>query len=410
MNIGVIGLGKLGLPMCAVFASKGHNVVGVDKLQQAVDRANQFQPSVPEPAVIPLLATFSESISFTTKFDALEECEIVFVIVPTPTDPATGMFTNAYVIDALAELGRVIGATNREYNVVIVSTVMPQSCDEVLYPFLLQTVAGDCSERVQLCYNPEFIALGDVVNGMLHPDILLIGESSPDAGAQLQDFWKTICPERPVHRMSLQQAELTKLSLNVALCTKITYGNFIGRLASSLGIKHQEVLQAVGGDSRIGIKYLKAGAPIGGPCLPRDTLALQQYMLAHHISENLLDAIITEDRAFSDNIVSLACLHTPPGGSVGILGWSYKPGTCLVEASGAFRLAEQLIEKEREVHAHDPQAQVEMADVLVHETAQECIDACHTVIVHTPWGEYRDLNTELFKDKLVIDFWGMLKC
>ena len=161
----------------------------------------------------------------------------------------------------------------------------------------------DCV-NTSLSYNPEFIAQGDIINGMFYPDFVLIGEGTKIAGDRLQDMYETLFRNTPIsrvrhrnskinmsgfsycavdyppiHRMSPSSAEITKLSVNCFITTKIAFANMIGDLADVTdGANKFDILNAVGSDNRIGHRYFKAGYGFGGPCFPRDNRALGGYI------------------------------------------------------------------------------------------------------------------------------------
>jgi len=170
-------------------------------------------------------------------------------------------------------------------------------CCTVLPGYIAQTgryLLRDC-ENTTLSYNPEFIAQGDVINGLLHPDMVLIGEGSPEIGARLETIYKASTQNTPaIHRMAPESAEITKLAVNCFVTMKISYANMIGDIADRTpGADKNEVLGAVGKDSRVGSKYLRPGYGFGGPCFPRDNRALGGY--AKSIGVQPLLPIATDD-------------------------------------------------------------------------------------------------------------------
>jgi len=131
-----------------------------------------------------------------------------------------------------------------------------------------------------MSYNPEFIAQGDIMYGLVHPDVVLIGECNKEVGTILENFYKRLCGDHPfeTHRMSAESAEITKISINCYITTKIAFANMIGDIATQTSNADAEsILRAVGADSRIGYKYLRPGFGFGGPCFPRDNRALGNY-------------------------------------------------------------------------------------------------------------------------------------
>jgi nucleotide sugar dehydrogenase len=175
-------------------------------------------------------------------------------------------------------LGNVLMNINKEKvknkHIIIGCTVIPGYIDQV-GKFLIK----DC-ENTTLSYNPEFIAQGDIINGLLKPDFILIGEGSKEAGDELEQIYKNLNHgDVNIQRMSPISAEITKLSVNCFITTKIAFANMIGDIADiSEGADKFDILRAVGSDSRIGVKYLKPGYGFGGPCFPRDNRALGSYI------------------------------------------------------------------------------------------------------------------------------------
>src|SRR5205823_399946 len=153
----------------------------------------------------------------------------------------------------------------------LTSTVLPGSTRYGLLPVLEGASGKRCGRDFGLCYSPEFIALGTVIKDFLRPDFLLIGESDSAAGDQLQDLYRDVCETQPpVARMSWVNAELTKIAVNTYVTMKITFANSLAMLCQRLpGGDIDAVTSALGLDSRIGPRYLKAGLGYGGPCFPR---------------------------------------------------------------------------------------------------------------------------------------------
>jgi len=210
-KIGVIGLGKLGLCLAAVLASKGYNISGVDTDISKVEQISIGKSPIYEPLVQRLIRQNRTRISVSSNYDSIEKCDATFVIVPTPSE-RTGEFSLHFVKQAMNSIGKTL-AKRRKYSlVVLTSTVMPGSMDNVVLPILEEASGKKCGEDFGLCYNPEFIALGEVIRGMVEPDLVLIGESDKHAGNTLLRIQKTICNNSPkFERMNFVNAELAKI-------------------------------------------------------------------------------------------------------------------------------------------------------------------------------------------------------
>ncbi|CAF4292255.1 unnamed protein product [Rotaria sordida] len=183
---------------------------------------------------------------------------MTMIIVPTPSDSQTGFFSNDYVLSAIEPVGEVIKSCNKYHQVVVVSTVMPGSMDGIIRSTLQSSSGrkiGPKDNEVGLAYNPEFIALGQIIRDMLNPDFILIGESDERIGDTLQAFYSKIISKHSLsfQRMNFINAEITKISLNTYVTTKITYANMLSELCEKLpGADANIVNTAIGCDSRIG--------------------------------------------------------------------------------------------------------------------------------------------------------------
>jgi UDP-glucose 6-dehydrogenase len=258
--------------MVAVFASKGHNVIGVDVNEEYVEAINDGRAPIEEPGLADLLAMNRSRITATTDVRvAVLRSDIIFVVVPTPSD-TFNRFGLDYVLAAMTTIGEALRERVGYRVVVLTSTVMPGAMDREVVPCLETAACGKGREDFGVCYNPEFIALGSVIADMQNPDFVLIGESGERAGQILEDFY-TSMDIGPVVRTNFVNAELTKLSLNAYVTTKISYANMLGEICEHIpGADADVVANAVGLDSRIGRKYLKPATAYGGPCVPPGTL------------------------------------------------------------------------------------------------------------------------------------------
>src|SRR5580704_14058342 len=279
MNISVVGLGKLGAVLAAVMADRGHDVVGVDVNPAAVAALNEGRASVREPGLDDMIARNAGRLSATADFaSAITRTEITFVVVPTPSGP-DATFSLQFVLNCAEAIGRALAAKSSYHLVVISSTVMPGSTGGEVLPLIERVSGKRCGTDFGLCYNPEFIALGSVIRDMSTPDMILIGESDERAGRMLEDVYRTVCPNNPpVSRMNFVNAELTKISVNTFVTTKISYANMLAEICEQVpGADADVVSAAIGLDTRIGRKYLKGAFGYGGPCFPRDNKAFARF-------------------------------------------------------------------------------------------------------------------------------------
>jgi len=419
VKLSVIGLGKLGSPLAAVFASKGFDVVGVDVNTAFVDAINSGRAPVDEPRLQELIDLSQGRLTATLDaVDAVARTDITFIIVPTPSD-ASGKFSNEYAIRAMTGIGEGIRRKSGYHLVVMTSTVMPGSTGGVLREALERHAGRTVGPTLGLCYNPEFIALGSVVRDMLLPDMILIGESDRFAGDMLEGIYKTSCENQPAfRRMNFVNAELTKISVNTFVTTKISYANMLADMCDRLpGADVDVVTQAVGADSRVGTKYLRGAIGYGGPCFPRDNVAFAALARSIGANADIAEATDRVNRYQVDRVLSAVRARLDGAATIGILGLSYKPDTAVVEESQGVALAARLLDTGCSVVAYDPKAlpaaNARLGGRLTPAaSAEECVRSADLVVVMTPWPEFATLNAAAFvgpdRRKTVIDCWRVL--
>lgn len=420
VTLSVIGLGKLGAPMAACLAAKGFPVIGVDVDARKVDALNRAQAPVFEPGLPELLQVAKTRLKATQDIPtAVLNSEVTFVVVPTPSEP-DGSFSLRYVLQACEGIADALRKKSLWHLVVITSTISPGSMDNSIRPLLEEHSGKRSGIDFGLCYNPEFIALGSVIRDFLNPDFVLIGESDERSGQVLEGIYRQVCENNPpVVRMNFINAELTKLAVNTFVTTKISFANMLARICEKLpGADVDVVTKALGLDSRIGTKYLKGAVSYGGPCFPRDNLALIATAQKVGAPADIAEATDRFNRWQVKWLADFVQEHLPEGGAVGILGLAYKPGTDVVEESVGLLLARELREQRVRVIAYDP-AGVENArrmsgdGVIFVNSPQACIDLSDIVVVATPWKEFRSLPKETWErhspPRVVIDCWRVLR-
>lgn len=419
IRFSVVGLGKLGASMAAAIASRGFNVIGVDVSQRAVDAVNAGHAPVQETNLEELIAANKERLRATVDHtEAVLNSDLTFVIVPTPSDDR-GAFSLQYAAWAFRAIGRALAQKAGYHIVVLTSTVLPGSTRHGLLPILEKESGKQCGPDFGLCYSPEFIALGSVIHDFLHPDFTLVGEFDERCGSQLEACYSQIMPKQPpCMRMSLENAELTKISVNAFVTTKITFANMLADLCERIpGGDIDVVTNALGFDRRIGHKYLKGGLGYGGPCFPRDNVALGFIARALGSQAELAETTDHKNRTLPEKIVERLRPLIRRGATVAILGLAYKPFSHVIEESQSIMLAKMLSHAGARVIAYDPLAaegaKIELAyHALVLDSLSECLAEADCVLITTPDPVFRALKAGDFDgaraNMTVVDFWRIL--
>ncbi|MDI9339437.1 MAG: nucleotide sugar dehydrogenase [Sediminibacterium sp.] len=333
-EIGVIGLGRLGICLALNLEKTGYVVLGYDISTDCVDAINNKSFKSSEPLVEEYLKRASHLIATTSITTILKsDAEIIFIVVPTPSLPSNE-YSHRAIDEILLQL-QAFGIQKKTKHIVINSTVMPGYCDSI------KNSLAELNYTVS--YNPEFIAQGSIIEDQQYPDQVLIGETEKEVGDKIESIYHKLCKNKPRYcRMSLISAEITKLATNCFLTTKIAFANAIGDIATKANAEPDKILNAIGADSRIGEKYFKYGFGYGGPCFPRDNKAFKHFAdkinypmcLAHSTDEaNQLHADFIEnswkERYSLDSPIVFDSV-------------TYKKGTDIIEESQQLKLAVSL--------------------------------------------------------------------
>lgn len=419
LSYSIIGLGKLGTSIAAAIASRGYHVVGVDVNPETVDALNEGKTIIRETGIKELIATNRDRLHATSSHrEAILKTDLTFVIVPTPTDESGG-FSLEYAGLAFGEIGEALREKNSYHLVGLTSTVLPGSTQYGLLPILEQRSGKKCGPDFGLCYSPTFVALGSVIRDFLRPDFTLIGEFDERSGEILQGAYADIMPCNPeCRRMTLENAELTKISINTYVTMKITFANVLADICERIpGGDVDIVTAAIGLDTRVGSKYLTGAVSYGGPCFPRDNQAfgyMAKTLGGHAELSKSTDSI---NRVLGASVMDRIRDTITPGTTVAVLGLAYKPFSDVIEASQGILLAKSLSRHGVRVVAHDPLATQpatnELRDhAIVLKSLDDCLNQASVFIVVTADPAYATLEAKDFtsagRPVTVIDCWRIL--
>jgi UDPglucose 6-dehydrogenase len=414
-NISVIGLGKLGSCFAVCFAYKGFNVLGCDINEKIVNQINNHQAPFLEPNLQELINKSKNRLKTTLDpNEVFNFSDIYFFIVPTPSNK-DGSFSNEYLKRAIKPLAENLKQTKNFKIFVITSTVSPLSTQNEIIPFIEKISNKKFNKDFTVIYNPTFIAIGDIIKGILEPDLVLIGENNKKAGGIIENLWKKVCESHPfIARMSIVSAEITKIAINSYITTKISFANMLGNICERIpGAEIDKITEAMGKDKRIGPYYFKYGTAYGGPCFPRDNKAFNHFAkkFAH------IDALIPlsahkinefQTKFLGDKILKI--LKENKLKSLTILGLAYKPKTYVIEESASINLIKYLLKKDKnlKITVYDP------INLAIEETkklfgnkinyAQNLKEATINKILILMLPD-KNLKSELPKNKIILDLW-----
>ncbi|HEV8614004.1 MAG TPA: nucleotide sugar dehydrogenase [Methylomirabilota bacterium] len=352
MRVSVFGLGYVGCVTAACLAKAGHEVVGVDVNKEKVAMVNGATSPIVEPDLGDLLrdVVMKHRLRATTSGrEAVAATEVGLVCVGTPSG-ARGQLS----VSALERVGYEIGAsmrrTERPFTVVLRSTVLPGTTDDVFIP-AIGTGAGDAFGRLQVAVNPEFMREGSAIRDFEAPPLTLVGCQETPVASQLRALYGPI--EAPFIQTSIRTAEMVKYASNAFHALKVCFANELGDICEALGADPQEVMRVFRMDRKLNVSdaYLKPGFAFGGSCLPKDVRAMLHAARSADVAVPLLSTILPSNDAQIRKAID-AVVATRKR-RVGIVGLAFKPGTDDLRESPMVTLVEALIGKGLDVKILD---------------------------------------------------------
>jgi UDPglucose 6-dehydrogenase len=402
-KIGFIGLGKLGLPTCYTYAYLGHRIMGYDiNSKRMTYDLDTIEAGLSGKGSINELFKDNENIKNNLSFSTnLEEVinfgDIIFVAIQTPHDkkfegierltPERKDFDYTYLVNSIKDISSVLDKLNTKKIVSIISTVLPGTIRKYIFPHL--------SKNIKLCYNPYFIAMGTVARDLVSTEFVLLGSVNDDASKEMIKFYKTIT-DAPVHKTTLENAELIKVTYNTFIGTKIVLANNIMEMCDKLpNTNCDDVIDALSLANRriLSSQYLRGGMGDGGGCHPRDGIALSWLSNNLDLSVNFSDMIMTAREKQTEYLSRLIVKYHLKNKDLPIylLGKAFKANTAIMTGSPAILLKNILEEMEVILEDwHDP---------LVDERKLELKKGIYCLAVnHDIFKDYH-----FPKDSIVID-------
>ena len=430
-NICCIGAGYVGGPTMAVIAQKCPDIkVTVVDLNEARIAAwnDKDVSNIPiyEPGLNEMVGNVrGKNLVFSTEVDkAIDEADLIFISVNTPTKTygtGKGMAADLKHIELCA---RQIAKVAKNNKIIVEKSTLPVRTAEALKSILDNTGNG---VQFQILSNPEFLAEGTAVEDLLSPDRVLIGgETTPEgqeAIKSLVDVYANWVPRERILTTNVWSSELSKLVANAFLAQRVSSINAISELCEKTEANVSEVAKAIGMDSRIGPKFLKASVGFGGSCFQKDILNLVYISKAfglHEVADYWEQVIIMNDhqkKRFSKNIVQ-TLYNTVSGKKITFLGWAFKKDTNDTRESAAIYVADDLINEQANIALFDPkvsQKQV-LSDLDYLDTRKPAdnekyiksydnpYDACknaHAIAILTEWDEFKEYDWQRIYDNML---------
>ena len=430
-NICCIGAGYVGGPTMAVIAQKCPNikvtVVDVNENRiNAWNSSNEEELPIYEPGLAEVVKEArGRNLFFSTNVEqAIDEAEMIFISVNTPTKTygaGKGMAADLKYIELCA---RQIAKVAKTDKIVVEKSTLPVRTASAIKEILTNTGNG---VRYQILSNPEFLAEGTAVVDLFNPDRVLIGgDTTPEGQNAIQslvDVYANWVPKERILTTNIWSSELSKLTANAFLAQRVSSINALSELCEKTGADVNEVAKAIGMDSRIGPKFLKASVGFGGSCFQKDILNLVYIAKSfglNEVADYWEQVIIMNDhqkRRFSKNIVS-TLYNTISGKKIAFFGWAFKKDTNDTRESAAIYVADDLINEQASISVYDPKVSHEqiLFDLNYLETRKEAknskyitsnenaYDACkdaHAIAILTEWDEFKEYDWQKIYDSML---------
>jgi UDPglucose 6-dehydrogenase/GDP-mannose 6-dehydrogenase len=418
MKLTIVGTGYVGLVTGACLAEVGHQVVCVDVSDERVEMITRGVAPFYELGLSKLVQNglLNGRLSATTNLEeAVKQSESTMIAVGTPSEIHGGPIDLSYVRTAAEQIGRVLRDLIDYHVVIVKSTVIPGTTQNVVRE-CLENASGMKTGEFGLVMNPEFLREGSAVTDFMEMDRIVVGEWDKKSGDTIAKLYtKFNCP---IFRTSLRNAELIKYISNTLLATLISFSNEVASMCEAMpDADSNEVMEGLCLDHRLSpvvngqriqpgiLSYLRAGIGYGGSCLPKDTSALLNFAQSINLKMPLLNAVMEINEQRPGQVLSL--LEKKIGKlqdkQVAVLGLAFKPDTDDIRDSPALRLIKVLLDKGAKVRAYDPlampAARVALGDSIeLCEDAESLLNGTDVAVIATAWPEFREWSwTELAK-------------
>jgi len=410
MKICVVGTGYVGLVSAVCFSEIGHEVVGVDKDKEKIEKLKKGVTPIFEKYLEPLLKKNlkNKKLSFTTALkEGLKNSLLVFNAVGTPPGEQRKVDLR-YVWEVAKEVGE-----NLDHYIVFVNkSTVPVGTTEKVEKIIRKNLKKKINFDV--ASNPEFLREGSAIKDFLQPNRIVIGVKSKRAEKILRKVYEPITKRGyPLIVTDIKNAEMIKYVSNAFLATKLSFINEIANLCEKVGVDIKEVVKGVELDERMGKGYFNPGPGFGGSCLPKDIDGLIHIALDYGIKLKVLDAV-RDVNEFQRKIAVLKLKKYLPelfGKKIAVWGLSFKANTDDVRESPAIEVIKKLLEEGAKVKCYDPLAMENAKKLLINQKVEFCKDKMEALygvdalILMTEWEEFQNVQPKEIKKytKIVID-------
>ena len=364
MKIVFVGTGYVGLVSGVCFSEFGYTVTCVDKDKNKIAMLKSGKAPIYEPGLEAMMLTnvdagrlfFSESLS-----EALEDADVVFIAVGTPSRYDDGHADLSYVFAAAEEIAH----SSKKYILVATKSTVPAGTGAKIADIIRK---ANPKLDFDIASNPEFLREGSAIEDFMRPDRVVVGVESERARELISELYRPLkLTNTPILFTSVESSELIKYAANSFLATKIAFINEIADLCEKLGANIIDVAQGMGMDARIGRRYLEPGPGFGGSCFPKDTMALVKMAEYAGTRTRIVESVVMSNDLrkyrMAEKIFE-ACGGTIHGKTIAVLGLTFKPGTDDMRDSASLVVIPELLRAKAHVRVYDPQGMKEAKKML----------------------------------------------
>ncbi|MDJ0645805.1 MAG: nucleotide sugar dehydrogenase [Flavobacteriaceae bacterium] len=416
MNISIFGLGYVGCVSMGCLAKNGHNIIGVDVVQNKVDLINEGKPTIIEKDIDKIIKEEHSkgNISATTdSADAVKNTDVSFICVGTPSSE-NGQLNLKYVYKVAEDIGRALKNKDSFHVIAIRSTVFPGTNEEV--SSIIESVSSKKKDLdFSVVSNPEFLREGSAVKDYYNPAVTVIGSTNEKALEVMTEIYEKI--KVPIAKVGIAEAEIIKYINNSFHALKITFANEVGNICKKMGIDSHKVMELFCMDTKLNISpsYLKPGFAYGGSCLPKDLKGLSTIAHDKYLSVPVINSIEASN-AYQKKI-AFELVTAKNKNKIGILGLSFKSGTDDLRYSPAVELTESLMGKGYDLSIFDENVNLtkisgtnkdyidkhipHLSD-LITDDLNKVVEKSEVLVITQNNPKFQEI-AERYEDKFIID-------
>lgn len=418
MKINIFGLGYVGSVAAACLANEEHEVLAIDVDATKVMMINSGRSPIVEKGLdesVQRAVSSGRLIAVSNAHEENRQGDISIVCVGTPSND-NGSLTLQSIKKVSKEIGRELKKSENYHIVNIRSTILPGTTEDVIIPILEKHSEKTVGKDFGVCMNPEFLREGSSIYDFYNPPFTLIGQYDEKSGDIVEKIYSNI--NAPVIKTNIKTAELVKYVCNSFHALKITFANEVGNICKRLGIDSHEVMNIFCEDKKLNISsyYLKPGFAFGGSCLPKDLRALLHKGKACDLDLPLLNSILQSNEKQIG--VAFDLIRRTGKRKIGILGFSFKPGTDDLRESPVVELIERLIGKGYELSLYDNEVAIAKIygankkfiekviphiSCLMKSSAEDVIQNSEVIVICHSTQRFKTATANLANGKKIID-------